>query len=88
MTLREQIDQDLKRAMLEKNETARDSLRQVKSEFILREVDLGRGLEDGEVIDLIKKSVSRSHRDAASRSSCDVIDLIQKSVKQRPSELL
>ena len=46
MSLRERIDQDLKRAMLDKNEMARDALRVVKSELLLNEVKLGRPIED------------------------------------------
>jgi uncharacterized protein YqeY len=59
MTLREQIDQDLKKAMLEKNEVARDALRVVKSELLLREVELGRPIEDGEVIAVLQKGVKQ-----------------------------
>ena len=59
MTLREQIDQDLKKAMLAKNETARDALRLVKSELLLREVELGRAIEDAEVIAVLQKSVKQ-----------------------------
>ena len=82
MTLRDQIDQDLKRAMLDKNETARDSLRQVKSEFILREVDLGRGLEDGEVIDVIKKSVKQRRDAIDSFRDGGRMDLVEAEEKQ------
>ncbi len=59
MTLREQIDQDLKKAMLAKDETARDALRLVKSELLLREVELGRSIEDAEVIAVLQKSVKQ-----------------------------
>lgn len=59
MSLREQIDQDLKRAMLAKNETARDALRVVKSELLLREVELGRPIEDAEVLAVLQKGVKQ-----------------------------
>jgi uncharacterized protein len=59
MTLRDQIDQDLKKAMLAKNEMARDALRMVKSELLLREVELGRPIEDAEVIGVLQKSVKQ-----------------------------
>lgn len=59
MTLRETIDQDLKKAMLEKNATARDALRVVKSELLLREVELGRPIEDAEVIAVLQKGVKQ-----------------------------
>lgn len=62
-TLRQQIDADIKKAMLEKNEVARDAIRQVKSEMLLKEVELGHSLTDEEVIAVITKSV-KGRRDA------------------------
>lgn len=59
MSLRERIDQDLKRAMLDKNEVARDALRVVKSELLLREVELGRPIEDAEVTAVLQKGVKQ-----------------------------
>lgn len=59
MTIRERIDQDLKKAMLEKNATARDALRVLKGELMLVEVQLGRPVEDGEVLGVIQKSVKQ-----------------------------
>jgi hypothetical protein len=59
MSLRERIDQDLKRAMLEKNEMARDALRLVKSELLLEEVKLGRPIEDAEVITALQRAVKQ-----------------------------
>lgn len=59
MSLRERIDQDLKRAMLDKNEAARDALRLLKSDLLLQEVALGRSLEDAEVTAALQKSVKQ-----------------------------
>ena len=61
--LRAQIDLDIKKAMLEKNEVARDAIRQVKSEMLLKEVELGHPLTDDEAIAVITKSV-KGRRDA------------------------
>jgi uncharacterized protein YqeY len=59
MSLRERIDQDLKKAMLAKNEMARDALRVIKSELLLKEVELGRPIEDAEAVALLQKGVKQ-----------------------------
>jgi len=63
MALGDQIAQDAKRAMLSKNEVARDALRLLKSELLLKEVELGRPIEDAEVILVLQKGV-KQRRDA------------------------
>ncbi len=85
MTLRERIDQDLKRAMLEKNEAARDALRMVKSELLLKEVALGRPLEDADVLEVLKKSVKQrkdtiEQFEAASRPDAATLEREQLEV--------
>ena len=62
-TLRERIDADLKKAMMEKNEAARDALRLAKSELLLKEVELGHSLTDEETTAILVKSV-KSRKDA------------------------
>jgi uncharacterized protein YqeY len=62
-TLRERIDADLKKAMLEKNEAQRDALRMAKSELLLKEVELGHPLTDAETTDILLKNV-KSRKDA------------------------
>ncbi len=63
MTLRETIDADLKKAMLEKNELWRDTLRGVKSELLLKEVELGRGVTEQESIDAFRRQI-KSRKDS------------------------
>jgi uncharacterized protein len=63
MTLRETIDADLKKAMLEKNELWRDTLRGVKSELLLKEVELGRAVTDQESIDAFRRQI-KSRKDS------------------------
>lgn len=63
MSLRETIDGDLKKAMLAKDEVAKDALRLAKSELLNREVELGRDLTDDEAIAVLQKGV-KSRRDA------------------------
>lgn len=62
-TIRERIDADLKKAMLEKNEAARDALRLAKSELLLKEVEAGRPLTDDEAIAVLSKGV-KTRKDA------------------------
>jgi uncharacterized protein YqeY len=82
MSLREQIDIDLKRAMLEKNETARDALRVVKSELLLREVELGRPIEDAEALAVLQKGV-KQRKDAIDQFKAGGrVDLVEAEEKQ------
>jgi uncharacterized protein YqeY len=82
VTLREQLDQDIKKAMLAKNEVARDALRQVKSEALLKEVELGHPLTDDETITVITKSV-KSRKDAIEEFKAGGrADLVEKEEAQ------
>lgn len=62
-TLRERLDAEIKKAMLEKNEVAKDALRQAKAEVLLEETSVGHSLTDDEMIGVLTKSV-KSRRDA------------------------
>src|SRR5690606_22983466 len=63
MSLRQLIDADLKKAMLAKDEVAKDALRLAKSEMLNREVELGRDLTDEEALSVLAKGV-KSRKDA------------------------
>lgn len=81
-TLRERIDADLKKAMLEKNEAARDALRLVKSELLLKEVEAGHSLTDDETIAVLTKSV-KSRRDAIEEfKNGNRPDLVEKEERE------
>jgi uncharacterized protein YqeY len=82
MSLRERIDQDLKRAMLDKNEMARDALRVVKSELLLREVELGRPIEDAETLAVLQKSVKQRKDAIDSFKGGGRMDLVEAEEKQ------
>jgi uncharacterized protein len=62
-SLRTQIEADLKKAMLEKNEVAKDALRMAKSELLNKEVELGRDLTLDEAVQVLQKGV-KARRDA------------------------
>lgn len=82
MSLRERIDQDLKRAMLDKNELARDALRVVKSELLLNEVKLGRPIEDAEAIAVLQTSVKQRKDAIESFRGAGRLDLVDAEEKQ------
>ena len=77
-TLRERIDADLKKAMLARNEAARDALRLAKSELLLKEVELARALTEDETVSILQKSV-KSRKDAISEfAAAGRTDLVDK----------
>lgn len=82
MSLRERIDQDLKRAMLDKNEMARDALRVIKSELLLREVELGRGIEDEETLAVLQKAVKQRKDAIDSFKAGGRTDLVEAEERQ------
>ncbi len=63
MSLVQQIDADIKKAMLAKDEIAKDALRLAKSELLLKAVELARDLTDEEAIAVLQKGV-KARKDA------------------------
>lgn len=63
MSLLTRLQEDLKKAMLAKNEVARDALRGLKADLLNREVELGRPLEETEEVAALKSAV-KSRRDS------------------------
>ena len=57
MTIKQQIDADLKKAMLAKDEVARDALRMVKTELGRLEVEQGGEVSDADAIKVLQKAV-------------------------------
>ncbi|MDD2829126.1 MAG: GatB/YqeY domain-containing protein [Sulfuricurvum sp.] len=66
MTLREQINNDIKTAMKEKNNAVRDALRLLSSAMKQIEVDERKELSDDDVIKIIQKQV-KQRNDAMSQ---------------------
>ena len=63
-TIREQIDIDLKKAMLARNDDAKDALRMAKSDMLLKEVDLaGKPLTEADAIAILQKCI-KSRKDS------------------------
>src|SRR5688572_15585157 len=63
MPIKDQVVADLKKAMLEKNELARDTLRMVKADLMNREVELGRDLDEAEATEVLVRGV-KSRKDS------------------------
>lgn len=63
MSLRQTIEADLKKAMLAKDEVAKDALRMAKADLLNREVELGRDVTDDEAMAVLQKNV-KARRDA------------------------
>ncbi len=64
MSLRETLENDMKNAMREKNVLVRDTLRMVLADLKNRKIELGRELEDEEVLVAIGKA-KKSRLDSA-----------------------
>ncbi len=63
MTLQEQLTQDMKMAMKQKEQIRLTTIRQVRATIKNREIDLGKTLDDQEVIQVISTLV-KQHKDS------------------------
>jgi len=63
MTLRATLDADIKRAILDRDEIRRDTLRQAKAEVLLEETKLARDVTDAEVLDVFRRQI-KSRRES------------------------
>jgi uncharacterized protein len=64
MSLRQKIEDDLKTAMKAREEAKLSALRLLKSAVKYREIELGKTLDDGEVV-VVVNSLAKQRRDAA-----------------------
>lgn len=62
MSLKEQLNEDLKTAMREKNVVKRDSIRAINTMIKQIEVDERRVLDDAEVIKLIQRGINKEKK--------------------------
>ncbi|HYE22271.1 MAG TPA: GatB/YqeY domain-containing protein [Verrucomicrobiae bacterium] len=80
----EQIDQDFKQALREKNEIALSSLRNLKSEIKNVEIDKQKPLTEDEVLTVVSKKV-KQHKDSiesfTSGGRTDLVDHEQKQME-------
>jgi len=77
MTLREQINQDVKTAMKAKETKKRDALRLLTSAFKQIEVDERKELSDDDVIKIIQTQVKRRNDAATQYKNAEREDLMQ-----------
>lgn len=83
MSLRETIEADLKQAMLNKDETAKNALRMLKADLLNEEVKLGRELSDKEGTAIVQRSI-KSRRDSLEQyrqsGRADIVDAEEREL--------
>jgi uncharacterized protein YqeY len=82
MSLREQINTDLKTAMKAKDVKKRDALRLLSSAFKQIEVDERKELSDDDVIKIITKEVKKRDDSAQQYKNANREDLMQKELEE------
>lgn len=82
MSLKEQITNDIKTAMKEKDNTKRDALRLLSSAFKQIEVDERKELSDDDVIKIIQKQVKQRNEAMAQYREAGREDLYEKEASE------
>lgn len=82
MSLKQQLKDDLKVAMREKNIVKRDSIRAINTMIKQIEVDERKELEDADVLKLIQKGIKQREEAVVQYSQANRDDLVQKEQEQ------
>lgn len=82
MSLKEQLKEDLKTAMREKEVVKRDSIRAINTMIKQIEVDERREIDDEEVIKLIQRGIKQREEAISQYSAASRDDLVQKEQEQ------
>lgn len=82
MSLKEQLNIDLKQAMRDKEVVKRDSIRAINTMIKQIEVDERRELDDAEVIKLIQRGIKQREEAISQYSAASRDDLVQKEQEQ------
>ena len=82
MSLKEQLKEDLKTAMRDKEVVKRDSIRAINTMIKQIEVDERRELDDEEVIKLIQKGIKQREEAISQYKTASREDLVQKEQEQ------
>ncbi|MCA9603111.1 MAG: GatB/YqeY domain-containing protein [Polyangiales bacterium] len=82
MTILERIVADMKQAMRDKNEVARDTLRMLKSDVGRRELELGRAPDDAEVTEVLLRAVKTRRESLEQYEQGGRADLAEKERKE------
>jgi uncharacterized protein YqeY len=78
MPIRARIEADLKQAMRDRNEVARDTLRMLLAEIKRREIDLGKDLPEDEVLAVLQKAVKTRQESVEQFDRAGRVDLSAK----------
>ena len=82
MSLKEQLNEDLKQAMRDKEVVKRDSIRAINTMIKQIEVDERRVLEDAEVIKLVQRGIKQREEAISQYSAAGRNDLVEKEQSQ------
>jgi uncharacterized protein len=82
MSLTERIMQDLKQAMRDKDQTALDTLRAIKSAMGYKKVELMRDLEEAEELQILQKEAAKRRDAAAEFERGGRADLVERECAQ------
>ena len=82
MSLKQQLKDDLKVAMREKNIVKRDSIRAINTMIKQIEVDERKELEDADVLKLIQKGIKQREEAVSQYGEAGRDDLVQKEQEQ------
>ncbi len=82
MSLKQQLKDDVKTAMREKNVVKRDSIRAINTMIKQIEVDERKELTDDEVLKLIQKGIKQREEAVAQYKDASRDDLVQKEQEQ------
>ena len=82
MSLKEQLKEDLKTAMRDKDVVKRDSIRAINTMIKQIEVDERRVLDDAEVIKLVQRGIKQREEAISQYRAASRDDLVQKEQEQ------
>ena len=82
MSLKEQLNEDLKQAMRDKEVVKRDSIRAINTMIKQVEVDERRVLDDAEVIKLVQRGIKQREEAISQYSAASRTDLVEKVQSQ------
>ena len=82
MSLKEQLNEDLKQAMRDKEIVKRDSIRAINTMIKQIEVDERRVLDDAEVIKLVQRGIKQREEAISQYSAASRTDLVEKEQSQ------
>ena len=82
MSLKEQLNEDLKQAMRDKEVVKRDSIRAINTMIKQIEVDERRVLDDVEVIKLVQRGIKQREEAISQYNAASRTDLVEKEQSQ------